>query len=1537
MANNNYLNKIRIGSEDVDIHDIRNLAASGTDGGAALKTGAIPFGVVDSTSTATAFTATVDGITELTDGTCVLLKNSVITSAAGFTIDINNLGAHPVFNNLSAATAETTIFNVNYTMLFVYDSTRVVGESTGAWCCYRGYDSNTNTIGYQLRSNSYTKDMADRTYRYRILFSSADNSKWVPSNTSTSTSATASKTVCQTPINPFGEIVYYGTTASVAAGSRPAAANLWQQYTLALGYSFNKTGAALTLTSWEPVYVKCAPQANGSAIIDSTTPYVQSLPSTDDGKIYIFLGVAYSATNIELLMNHPVYYYKGGAIRLWANTADTTLGTLNTNNTTAQTTSSSESFGGTINLHKVSKTGSYNDLLNKPTIPDDSNLVHKTGNEIINGIKSFKDNINLGGVSKSEIIQHVPELITGNTLQFDWISIHADLTEDDLTLQQALDARNNVQADWNQTTTTAADYIKNKPTIPEAQIQANWNETDPTNIAYIQNAPLDVKKGDGLVYGIEIDNERVFINGENRFSVGGNTSNSNYICWDTSGDVGLTLVSDSEGMTLHSGAGVSLTTTGNNKFTYNNKEVAVKDDIPTNVSAFTNDAGYLTSYTETDPTVPAWAKASTKPTYTAAEVGALPDTTVIPDAPGTLNTNNSTAQTVSSSESLSGTINLHKISKSGNYNDLLNKPSIPVDSDLVHTTGDEQISGNKTFRANGNIRLQSGWNQIYNEDDSESLQQALNQRNNVQSDWNATTGDAVILNKPTIPTVNNSTITIQKNSSTVDSFTLNQSSNKTINITVPTTASDVSALPASTKYGASLSVSIDSTTYVVTAQLKDQDGNNLGTAQTIDLPLESVVVSGSYDSATKKVILTLKDGSTIDFSIADLVSGLQTEITSTNKLSADLVEDGTTNKVYTATEKTKLSGIASGAEVNVQSNWNETNSSSDAYIQNKPSIPSKTSDLTNDSNFISTSSTSGLIKNDGTIDTNEYLTDPDVFITSNANGHDYVDLNLPSGTLWATMNVGASTTSDYGNYYMWGKTTPYDETDTPYGGSEYHLGLQNDVASQEWGGSWHMPTEEQITELIQYTKYERVSGNAYSKYISYEDPTKYIIIPHSGLYASSQPASTDPNSSGINGNAFLWSNTNLVEDTSNSNAKFLSIGSNMISTMNRSYGLTIRPVLDGNKVKNQNNLYIKPNWNQSYSSAPDYILNKPQIYGSPGVNTSVASPLLYTGYANWYYDSTGIKYQSQNGSTSVIGNATLSLGNATASGVSGNKQGKLVLYSTGTYSNTLNSTNLTANRTLSLPNEDGTLATQAYVTSSMPTVNNGTLSISGPSGGSTVTTDVFHANQSGDSLIAFSPGTNTTINVNSSTRTITIGTTAEPNVQSNWNETDTSSDAYILNKPTIPQVLDNPQGTETDAAPSVRYVENIRAEVDFRQHVDGTSIDVSADDELYVKSLNADKLTNGTNNKVFTSAEQLKLAGIDVGAQVNVQSDWNETNVLSDAYILNKPTIPDITGKADKVTGAVNGNFAALDSNGNLVDSGHKHTDYSVVTFRTWT
>lgn len=59
---------------------------------------------------------------------------------------------------------------------------------------------------------------------------------------------------------------------------------------------------------------------------------------------------------------------------------------------------------------------------------------------------------------------------------------------------------------------------------------------------------------------------------------------------------------------------------------------------------------------------------------------------------------------------------------------------------------------------------------------------------------------------------------------------------------------------------------------------------------------------------------------------------------------------GLSTNDYTNEEKAKLNGIEAGAEVNVQSDWNAA--SGDAFIRNKPSIPSKTSDLTNDSGFL---------------------------------------------------------------------------------------------------------------------------------------------------------------------------------------------------------------------------------------------------------------------------------------------------------------------------------------------------------------------------------------------------------------------------------------------------------------------------------------------------------------------------------------------------------------------------------------------------------
>lgn len=119
-----------------------------------------------------------------------------------------------------------------------------------------------------------------------------------------------------------------------------------------------------------------------------------------------------------------------------------------------------------------------------------------------------------------------------------------------------------------------------------------------------------------------------------------------------------------------------------------------------------------------------------------------------------------------------------------------------------------------------------------------------------------------------------------------------------------------------------LSASIDSSTFVMTLQLKDQNNNNIGSAQTIDLPIETMVVSGSYDADNKEIVLTLQNGQTIEIPVGDLISGLQTEITSDNMLNADLVDDTTsTNKFVTASDKTtwnaKQDALTAGTNITI--------------------------------------------------------------------------------------------------------------------------------------------------------------------------------------------------------------------------------------------------------------------------------------------------------------------------------------------------------------------------------------------------------------------------------------------------------------------------------------------------------------------------------------------------------------------------------------------------------------------------------------------
>lgn len=130
---------------------------------------------------------------------------------------------------------------------------------------------------------------------------------------------------------------------------------------------------------------------------------------------------------------------------------------------------------------------------------------------------------------------------------------------------------------------------------------------------------------------------------------------------------------------------------------------------------------------------------------------------------------------------------------------------------------------------------------------------------------------------------------------------------------IPTTAAEVHALPESTRYATDLEASINPTTYVLSLQLRDQNDNALGTLRTIDLPLETVVVSGRYETASKQVVLVLKDGSEIRFSVADLVTGLQPVIDANHKLDADLVDD--TASINKFVRSNTISGILAEIEL----------------------------------------------------------------------------------------------------------------------------------------------------------------------------------------------------------------------------------------------------------------------------------------------------------------------------------------------------------------------------------------------------------------------------------------------------------------------------------------------------------------------------------------------------------------------------------------------------------------------------------------------
>ena len=139
---------------------------------------------------------------------------------------------------------------------------------------------------------------------------------------------------------------------------------------------------------------------------------------------------------------------------------------------------------------------------------------------------------------------------------------------------------------------------------------------------------------------------------------------------------------------------------------------------------------------------------------------------------------------------------------------------------------------------------------------------------------------------------------------------------------------------------------------------------------------------------------------------------------------------------------------------------------------------------------------------------------------------EYVDLGLPSGTLWATRNIGANSPVEYGDYFAWGETEPKDnyiwdnykwvnvirgslhftkycmnsaEGDVD---SKDQLDLEDDAAYVNWGPEWRMPTRDQIHELMDNCTAEWIQMNGVNGELITGPNGKTIFLPAAGYWVN---------------------------------------------------------------------------------------------------------------------------------------------------------------------------------------------------------------------------------------------------------------------------------------------------------------------------------------------------------------------------------------------------------------------------------------------------
>lgn len=176
-------------------------------------------------------------------------------------------------------------------------------------------------------------------------------------------------------------------------------------------------------------------------------------------------------------------------------------------------------------------------------------------------------------------------------------------------------------------------------------------------------------------------------------------------------------------------------------------------------------------------------------------------------------------------------------------------------------------------------------------------------------------------------------------------------------------------------------------------------------------------------------------------------------------------------------------------------------------------------------------------------------------------GHEYVDLGLPSGVKWATCNVGASKPEEYGDYFAWAetktkkeytkensKTCGKDRNDIS-GSSRY------DAARANWGGNWRMPTKAEMQELRDKCTWTRTTQNGKNGYKVTGPNGNSIFLPAAGRrYGSSLEYA------GSNG--YYWSST-PYDGNDDNNAYYLYFCDGQgVYYDGRGIGRSVRPVLE---------------------------------------------------------------------------------------------------------------------------------------------------------------------------------------------------------------------------------------------------------------------------------------------------------------------------------------------------------------------------------------